>query len=155
MVAHRNLCERHLWAIRMKGMKSIDKNKIEVEILDVFNGLVQASKSLNSRKYFDYFDKEKFTGLNVDGTVWHSIQSLEAMISSGFAMTEKITSLEFKNVKVTVINSTIAILVNEYTQSMQLKSGDVVTLSGGGTQVWSNSNKVWKLVSISASQAGR
>ncbi|NQZ24106.1 MAG: nuclear transport factor 2 family protein [Colwellia sp.] len=132
-------------------MRATDKTTAEIEVLSAFNGLVEASKSLNSDKYFEYFDKEKFTGLNSDGTVWHSISGLEAMIPSGFSMVEKIITLEFKNVKVTVLNQTTAILVNEYTQSMLLKSGDEVTQSGGGTQVWFKQSSVWKLVSVSAS----
>jgi hypothetical protein len=135
------------------NMKSEDKNKVETEVLDAFKGLVQASESLDSNRYFAYFDKEKFSGLNADGTVWHSIKSLETIISAGFPMIEKTISLEFKNVKVTVINPTTAILVNEYTQSMLLKSGDIVKQSGGGTQVWFKSKSEWKLVSVSASEA--
>jgi hypothetical protein len=138
-----------------ENMKSVDKNKLEAEVLDTFNGLVKASKSLDPNKYFEYFNKEKFTGLNADGTVWHSIENLETLISSGFPMVERVTFLEFKNVKVTLINSTTAILVNEYTQTMLLKSGDTVNQSGGGTQVWSKFNGEWKLVSVSASEASR
>lgn len=135
-------------------MESLDENNVEVEVLEAFNGLVQASESLDPTKYFEFFNKDKFTGLNADGTVWHSIQSLEAMIFSGFSVVEQVTSLEFKNVKVTVVNPITAILVNEYTQSMLLKSGDIVKQSGGGTQVWSKSDGTWKLVSISASNSG-
>jgi hypothetical protein len=134
-------------------MKSIDENNIELEVLNAFKGLVEASKSLDANRYFEYFDKEKFSGLNVDGTVWSSIEGLEALIFGGFPMVEKVTALEFNNVKVTVINQTTAILVNEYTQTMRLKSGDLVSQSGGGTQVWSNSSGAWKLVSVSASNA--
>ena len=138
-----------------ENMEYVDKNKLEAEVLDTFNGLVKASKSLDPNKYFEYFNKEKFTGLNADGTVWHCIENLETLIFSGFPMVERVTSLEFKNVKVTLINSTTAILVNEYTQSMLLKSGDTVNQSGGGTQVWSKFNGDWKLVSVSASEASR
>ncbi|MEW6991675.1 nuclear transport factor 2 family protein [Colwelliaceae bacterium 6441] len=132
----------------------MDKQRIEKEVLLAFNGLVDASKSLEAKRYFEYFDKEKFTGLNADGTVWHSIQELETMITQGFSMVEKVTALEFKNVKVTVISSDTAILVNEYIQSTFLKTGDIVKGAGGGTQVWVKSNNVWKLVSVSASAAG-
>ena len=134
-------------------MEPIDKNKIELEVRDTFKSLAEASRSLDSTRYIEHFDKEKFTGLNADGTVWHSINGLEALISAGFPLIEKVISLEFKNVKVTVINQTTAILVNEYTQTTLLKSGDTVMQSGGGTQVWSITNSAWKLVSVSASEA--
>ena len=134
-------------------MESIDKSKVESEVLDAFNGLVKASEALDSEKYFAYFDKEKFTGLNADGTVWHSIKNLETLINRGFPMIEKSISLEFINVKVTVIDQTTAILVNEYKQSLLLKNGDVVNQSGGGMQVWSKSKGAWKLVGVSASES--
>jgi hypothetical protein len=137
------------------NMKLAEINKAETEVLEAFRGLAQASKLLDSDKYFEYYDKEKFTGLNADGTVWHSIKELETLINTGFPMVEKVISLEFKNVKVTVITPDMAILVNEFTQSTLLKSGDVIEASGGGTQVWSKSNYVWRLVSVSASDINR
>ena len=136
-------------------MESIDKSNVESEVLDAFKGLVKASESLDSEKYFAYFDKEKFTGLNADGTVWHSIKNLETLINSGFPMIDKSISLEFKNVKVTVIDQTTAILVNEYKQSLLLKNGNLVNQSGGGTQVWFKSKGAWKLVSVSASESSK
>lgn len=35
--------------------------------------------------------------------------------------------------------------------TMMLKTGDNVKVSGGGTQVWSSASGKWKLVSVSAS----
>ena len=125
--------------------------QIKSEVLNAFHGLVEASELLDTERYFEFFDKEKFTGLNADGTVWDSFSSFEPLITTGFAMIEKSLSLEFTLVKVTVINSTTAILVNEYTQALELKDGTVIKQSGGGTQVWLKSEKVWKLVSVSAS----
>ena len=125
--------------------------EIESEVHQAFNGLIEASESLDADKYFEYIDKEKFSGLNADGTVWHSVNDLEALIRPGFSMIEKSLSLEFSNVKITVINQTTAILVNEYKHSLMLKSGDIIQQAGGGSQVWSKSNGTWKLVSASAS----
>jgi hypothetical protein len=130
-----------------------DISKIEGEVLAAFGGLVDASKALDSARYFACFDKEKFTGLNADGKVWHSIKDLERLVVPGFLMVEKSISLEFKNVKVTAIDPTTAILVNEYQQTMLLKSGSVAKRAGGGVQVWHQSAGAWKLVSFSASDA--
>lgn len=135
------------------NMKSEKFRSVEAEVLDAFKGLVDASTGLDANRYFEYFDKEKFTGLNADGKVWHSIKNLEDLIVPGFSAVEKSISLEFFNVKVTVINPTTAILVNEFKQSILLKDGSVLEQSGGGTQVWSRSESVWKLVSVSASNA--
>lgn len=133
-------------------METIDTHKIELEVLDAFKGLVKASEALDAKKYLEYYDREKFSGLNADGTVWRSIEDLERLIISGFPAVEKITSLEFKNVKVTIIDSSTAILINEYTQSLQLKNGNIAHQSGGGTQVWHITKGAWKLVSVSASE---
>ena len=130
---------------------SQNTSQIEAEVNNAFRGLVAASKALDSRRYLDYIDKEKFTGLSADGKVWHSVDNLEALISSGFPMVDKILTLEFSNVKVTVINASTAILVNEYRQTILLKNKELVKQAGGGTQVWSKSGNRWKLVSISDS----
>jgi tartrate dehydratase beta subunit/fumarate hydratase class I family protein len=134
---------------------STNTDQIEAEILDAFKGLVEASKALDSSRYFEYIDKEKFTGLGADGKVWRSVKNLEDVILSGFPMVDKIISLEFQNVKVTVVNPSTAILVNEYKQTILLKDKSVVKQAGGGTQVWSKSGNAWKLVSISSSDASQ
>jgi len=121
--------------------------------MDAFKGLVEASRSLDASRYLAYVDKEKFTGLGADGKVWHSIKNLEDIVVPGFPMIDRIVSLEFFNVKVTVINPSTAILVNEFKQTLLLKNRSIVKQAGGGTQVWSKSENGWKLVSISASSA--
>jgi hypothetical protein len=125
--------------------------EIESEVHQAFLGLVEASKALDADRYFAYFDKEKFTGSNADGTVFRSIKDLEMLIVPGFASVKSIISLEFHNVKITVINQTTVILVNEFKERVELKNGDVVEQAGAGTQVWSKTSGAWKLVSVSAS----
>ncbi len=121
--------------------------------MDAFRGLVDASEALDPDRYFEFVNKEKFTGLSADGKAWHSVKDLEQVVISGFPMVERIVSLEFSNVKVTVIDDSTAILVNEYKQTILLKNTSIVKQSGGGTQVWSKSGAQWKLVSISASDS--
>lgn len=148
-----------LWVLSLSiGCKASNleldnKNQIEAEVNKAFEGLVEAAKSLDSSRYFEFFDRENFTGLNADGKVWHSIKSLESIILPGFQMVEKTISLDFRNVKITVINQTTAILVNEYDQTILLKSGEIIKQSGGGTQVWHQIDSTWKLVSVSSSSA--
>ena len=129
--------------------------QIVTEVLASFQELVSASKALDAKRYFACFDREKFTGLNSQGKVWHSIADLEKVILPGFSAVDKIVSLEFFNVKVSVINPSTAILVNEYKEAVLLKDGSLVRQSGGGSQVWSKSNNAWKLVSVSESEAAR
>jgi hypothetical protein len=132
---------------------STTTGQIEAEVLNAFEGLVEASRALDADRYFAYFDRAKFTGLSADGKVWQSIKNLEDVIGPGFAAVDKIFSLEFFNVKVTVISQTTAILVNEYKQTILLKDKSLVKQAGGGTQVWFRGEDAWKLVSISSSDA--
>ncbi|MCA1856002.1 nuclear transport factor 2 family protein [Massilia oculi] len=125
----------------------------EAEVVEAFRELVEASRALDPGRYFAAIDQERFTGLSADGTTWHSFQALEQLISNGFQMIDEIVDLAFARVKVTVINPSTAILVNEFRQTIRLKNGELVRQAGGETQVWSKSGKTWKLVSISASDA--
>ena len=130
-------------------------DQIEAEVIYAFRGLVGAAEALDASAYFDCIDQEKFSGLSADGKAWHSFSDLETVITNGFDMVQKITFLEFSNLKVTVINPLTAILVNEYQQTILLKNGGTVQQSGGGVQVWSKSDDGWKLVSIGASDASQ
>jgi hypothetical protein len=127
------------------------KNRIELEVRKSFEALIEASKALDTKRYFEFIDEDKFIGLNADGTNWNSVDDLKVMIESGFSAVEKIEFLEFTNVHVSVIDLNTAILVNEYSQKVLLKSGISINDAGGGTQVWSKVSGEWLLVSISAS----
>lgn len=133
----------------------VRSSQIEAEVRDAFKELVAASKALDAKRYFECFDREKFTGLSANGKVWHSIKDLENIVIPGFLAVDKINSLAFFNVKITVINPSTAILANEFKETVLLKNGSTITQSGGGTQVWSKSGKSWKLVSVSASEASQ
>ncbi|KZN40561.1 hypothetical protein N474_01050 [Pseudoalteromonas luteoviolacea CPMOR-2] len=125
--------------------------KVDFEVRESFGDLIEASKALDLESYFKCFDADRFVGLNANGTNWNSIEDLKSFICPIFGMIEKVQSLDFTNITVSVIDTNTAILVNEYEQSVVLKSGDVAKASGGGTQVWSKACGNWKLVSVSAS----
>lgn len=129
----------------------VDSDRIKQEVRIEFRGLVAAARNLDTSAYFSYFDHDKFSGLNADGTNWTSINDLTAIVEPGFSLTRKIESLEFTHVHITVIDNQTAILVNEYEQQILLKNGERVSDAGGGSQVWSRSTGQWKLVSVSAS----
>ncbi len=118
-----------------------------------FNELVAAANDLDIERYFASFNHEKFVGLNADGTIWQSVEDLRKVIGPGFASIEKIVSLDFSQVHVSVIDLNTAVLVNEFTQVMELQDGYEVTSQGGGAQVWSKSSGQWQLVSVSASNS--
>ena len=126
-------------------------NQIEQEVQQSFKGLAEAVNAIDVKGYFAFFDHEKFVGLNADGTNWNSIEDLERLIYPSFELIQKVESLVFTNVRISVIDANTAILVNEYEQRVLLKSGELVDFAGGGTQVWSKASGRWKLVSVSAS----
>ncbi|MEM9663712.1 MAG: nuclear transport factor 2 family protein [Bacteroidota bacterium] len=127
------------------------ESDIAQEILAAFYSLVDASKTLDTTAYFSHFDEDRFVGLNSDGTNWNSFEDLRVLIEHGFAAIECIDELVFTNVNVSVLDTRTAVLVNEYVQSMTLKSGASIQIAGGGTQVWAKHSGPWKLVSVSAS----
>ncbi len=135
---------------KMKHSQDLDA-EIKADIRWVFMDLVKAVKSLNVDSYLKFFDQEKFTSMNADGSVHHSLIAFEKPFREQSQFIQGYESLEFENIKITVVNITTAILVNEYQARVNLKSGDTVVVSGAGTQVWSKSTGQWKLVHVSSS----
>lgn len=139
------------WLANAESNLKPNTKSAEQEVLASFHSLVDASKKLDVKAYFQHFDADKFVGLNSDGTNWNSIDDLEPIINAGFGSVKKVISLEFPNVRVSMIDDYTAVLINEFTQTILLKSGNTFHLAGGGTQVWSKRSGQWKLVSVSAS----
>lgn len=131
--------------------QGFDKAKVELEVRQAFEGLVEGSRSLDLQAYLRFFDRERFVGLNSAGSNWNSFEAFANIVEPGFGALEKIESLTFPNVKVSVIDANTAVLVNEYEETLVLKSGQRLSLAGGGTQVWSKASGEWKLVSVSDS----
>jgi ketosteroid isomerase-like protein len=138
-------------AIKNHSPVDVSTKSLKQEVEKEFQGLAAAIERLDMDAYLSYFDDEKFSGLNADGTNWTSLDALKAVVMPGFAFVEKVESLTFPHVHISVIDNNTVILVNEYEQVMLLKSGSRVSDAGGGTQVWSKSSGQWKLVSVSAS----
>lgn len=128
-----------------------EEKEVRRAVNESFDGLVAASKSFDFDHYLEFFDEDKFTGLNANGTVTHSLDDFDDAYRESFSIPEAYQSLRFKNVKVTVIDRYTAILVNEFEAQVLLKSGEVIPASGGGAQTWSKASGAWKLVSVSSS----
>ena len=125
--------------------------EIEKQVTAAFEGLVEAAKTLNPDAYFEYFDKERHTSLNENGTVTLTFDEFAESYRKRIKTFSKYESLIFKNVKITVIDENSALLVNEFDVKVALKSGSTVSAAGAGTQVWVKKDLVWRLVHISAS----
>jgi hypothetical protein len=124
---------------------------IEQEVLNAFEQLISASKNLDTQAYFQLFDGQHFVGLGGNGSNWQSLEELRAIVESGFQAIERIDSLEFDRVKVSVIDEQTVLLINEYDQALTLKNGASIHAAGGGVQVWSKRKGEWKLISVSDS----
>ena len=132
-------------------LSKAEELKIHEAINQSFTGLAAAAKSLDAYSYYKYFDADKHTSLNEDGTVTHSFKEFKKTYDVQIPYIKEYKSLEFSNVKITVVDKNTAILVNEYKAEVLMKSGDVITALGAGTQVWSNTTGEWKLVNVSSS----
>ena len=128
-----------------------EKKAIEEQIRAEFDGLIEAAKSLDADSYLAYFDEKNFTGLNADGTVTHSLEEFADLYRKSLPLFDSYEYLEFFRVKVTVLNATTAILVNEFQADIKLQKGSTLSVSGGGTQVWYQKNGEWKLINVSSS----
>jgi len=132
----------------------LDRNselRIESEVKQAFKALAVSARSLNIDNYLGFFDREKFTSLNDNGSVFHSFSEFEKSYRQQIPFLKKYNSLEFTNVKITVLNNSTAILVNEYAAEVVLQSGDTVSAGGAGSQVWSKASGSWLLVNVSGS----
>ncbi|MFT5303511.1 MAG: ketosteroid isomerase-like protein [Mariniblastus sp.] len=130
------------------------ESEITNEVRTAFESLADAAQALDVERYLAFFDEQRYSGLNEDGSVSHSLAEFAPIIEQQFPELEKYLALEFSRVKITVINSTTAILVNEYSASVLLKSGDEASAEGGGSQVWSKDNGSWQLVCVSSAGFG-
>ena len=134
----------------MRKLSQEEEARIIVEVLQSFESLVAAAKSLEAEPYFAHFDQDRFTG-TADGAVLSSFQELEAMYTQYLPEIETYLSLDFDNVKVTVIDRDAATLVNEFSERIVLTSGDTLSIKGSGLQVWVREASEWKLISVSGS----
>jgi len=123
----------------------------QAEVVARFENLASAVKTGDQAAYLKHFNEEDFTALNANGKVTHDFDASRLTYTASAASIAKHHSLEFENVKVTVLEPTVALLLNEYSAEIELISGDIVTVSGAGEQVWHKSNKEWVLNHVSSS----
>lgn len=128
---------------------------VEAEVRQRFEALAVAARLLDVPAYLAFFDASAFSALNGDGTVMHALPPFAEMYRASIESVEGYVSLEFDRVHVSPISDDVAILVNEYTAVVRLKTGDVVEGTGAGSQVWSKASGEWLLVSVSSSSAGQ
>ncbi|MEL7025589.1 MAG: nuclear transport factor 2 family protein, partial [Pseudomonadota bacterium] len=123
--------------------------EIETEVQAVFNDLVDAAKAGDIERYFSFFDRSTFTALMTDGSTIGTFDAFRERVGPQLELIDRYNSLKFDPVTISVLDSSHAVLVNEYSAEVVLKSGDVVAASGAGVQVWSKHSGTWTLVHVS------
>lgn len=122
---------------------------IQNEIEDAFTELRKAAKTLNHERYLSFFDETSFSVLNADGTTLRIFEAFKNSYLPQLKHIKAYNSLKFDPVNINVIDTHNAILVNEYSAEVMLKSGEVIATSGAGIQFWSKRTGEWKLVHVS------
>lgn len=120
-------------------------------VMSAFQELARSAEAMEHDRYFSFFDRQDFTALNADGSVLHTFHDFEIMFRNQISFVDRYLDLKFDNVKVSTVGPDVAILVNEYSARLLMKSGDTVLAEGAGTQVWSRSSGKWLLVNVSGS----
>lgn len=131
-------------------LSQVDEQAVIAEVEEAFNSLAVAAKSLKAEPYFDHFSPDQFTAL-VEGAVLLSFEEFEQMYREQLPLIEGYLTLEFNKVKITPLSRNAAVLVNEFSETIALATGDTLSIRGGGTQVWTRMEGVWKLVHVSGS----
>ena len=123
---------------------------VRAEVQAAFDGLVAATKAVDTAAYFSFFDQSLFTALNADGSTLPSFEAFERLYGPQIGAIERYNSLVFDPVIINVIDANTAVLVNEFEADIVLPSGEAITARGSGVQVWSKRTGTWKLVHVSS-----
>ncbi len=119
------------------------------EITHSFDELTRAATTLDHERYLSFFDESKFSILNANGTTLTSLAEFKAFYIPQLEYIQAYNYLKFDSVNINVIDSRNAILVNEFSAEVILKSGEKIAASGAGAQFWSKRTGEWKLVHVS------
>ena len=127
----------------------LDEARVKAEVETAFEHLVSATKSGDHDLYFSFFEETSFTALSSNGSTLSSFDRFKQIYEPQLDAVQSYNALIFEPVHIQVIDLNNAVLTNEYTAEVVLKSGDVVSASGAGAQFRSRSNGEWKLVHVS------
>lgn len=121
---------------------------IEAQVETRFEDLVSATTSNDYDRYFSLFDKDSFSATSTDGSIIQSFDVFKLKYEPQFAQIKSYKSLDFDPVKIRVIDPNNVILLNQYRAEVELTSGDIVSASGAGVQIWAKRQTGWVLVHV-------
>ena len=140
-----------LSACSIKNARSTvgQKTQLQNEVKHSFDEFARAAKTLDHERYFSFFDENNFSILNADGTTLSSFESFKDFYLPQLEHIEAYNYLKFDPVNINIIDAHNAILVNEFSAEVILKSGEKIVATGAGAQFWSKRTGEWKLVHVS------
>jgi len=121
--------------------------RVEDEVRQAFDNLTQASRTLNHDRFLAHFEPEGFS-IVINGETRFDFDEFSEFYLTQSTQIERIDTLNFDLVHITVLNPNSAILLNHYTQTLQLKSGEMIEASGSGTQIWVRRGDNWKIIHV-------
>lgn len=127
---------------------SLQQSDIKSEIKLTFYELVHAARLNESEQYFSFFEPNAFTAMSSDGSVIPTFAAFRLIYDPQLAAIENYISLDFETVEIQIIDQKTAILLNEYNAELILVSGEHVSASGAGVQVWVKRSDQWKLAHV-------
>ena len=132
---------------RHEPMNSSESQRIVTDVRAAFDGLVTASKALDTEGYFGYFSRDGFSAM-LQGSATLSYDEFEQFYRLQVPQIKEIISLEFPVVEIQPIDLNTALLINEYTETIRLSSGEIIDSEGGGSQLWVKRDDKWLLKHI-------
>lgn len=130
------------------SMQETSLMPLETEIKTVFEALVDATVSKDLRGYYSFFDANAFSAISSDGSIIPTFEAFRVTYEPHLAAVQRYESLEFQAVEIRIINAETAILTNEFRAELVLVSGEHVSASGAGVQVWVKRGDRWKLAHV-------
>jgi hypothetical protein len=134
----------------IQAKNNYDEQKIKLQVRNQFDRLVETAKSLDHKNYMKFFDSNKFTSFNEDGTITDDFSAFRLIIEQNFSSFKRYKSLDFYTVKISIIDTNTVVLMNEYTAEVILNDDTIYPAAGAGTQIWSHSSGQWKLVHVTS-----
>ncbi|MEO1028680.1 MAG: hypothetical protein AAFX02_06435 [Pseudomonadota bacterium] len=111
--------------------------EIEDQISARFESLAATARAGAFEQYLSHMDRDAISTLNADGSTFVSLDEFRSAYAPQFNLIEAYNYLNFDPVRIEIIDANTAILINEYVAKLVLKSGETITASGAGAQVWS------------------
>ena len=128
-------------------MSPSESQRVATEVRSAFDALVVVSKTLDTEAYLSLFSEDGFSAM-LDGSATLSFAEFERFYRQQVPQIEEIISLDFPVVEIRPIDPQTALLINEYTETLRLSSGEIFESSGGGSQLWIKRDGRWLLQHI-------